>query len=337
MFSPTSLPSPPESWQFFSVTQWLDETFGLALPFELRIHAYAICLMLGMLAAGIIAHVRLTRRGAEPGVVLDISIWAIVLGIVGARAWHVLSHPDDYFGAGANPLEVLYVWNGGIAIFGSLTGGAVGAFIGCRIAGIRFWTFADALAPGLLVGQAIGRVGNYFNQELFGWPTALPWGLEIDPSNPAFPSGLADDTLFHPTFLYEAVWNVAGAVVLVVLAKRLGLEWGKVFGAYLIWYGAGRAVLETIRVDPSELILGIRTNVWGAFVAILLGLVIIAVQTKRHTGLEPSPYRAGHPGYRKPDPRGTVASGDRWSDSDDENVSETADQPAATSGAGTTR
>jgi prolipoprotein diacylglyceryl transferase len=207
--------------------------------------------------------------------------------------YHVLTHPGDYFYEGANFLNVFAIWNGGIAIFGALLGGAVGAYIGSRRAGIRFWSFADALAPGMLLAQALGRLGNWFNNELYGTPTTLPWGLEISSDNPAYPIGLPEGTLFHPTFLYEIVWNVAGIAVILLLERRITLTWGKAFGVYLIWYGVGRSVFETIRVDPSEIFFGVRTNVWAAFLAIVIGLVIIIVQSKRHTGVELSPYLPG--------------------------------------------
>jgi prolipoprotein diacylglyceryl transferase len=204
----------------------------------------------------------------------------------------VFTHPDDYF-AGQELWRVFAIWEGGNAIYGSLIGGAIGVIIACRITGLRFWSFADALAPGLLLAQAIGRLGNWFNHELFGWPTDLPWGLEIESDNPAFPAGLEDGTLFHPTFLYEIVWNVAGVVALLALERFFRLRWGMMFGAYLIWYGTGRAVFETIRVDPSEMFLGIRSNVWASFLAIIIGVVIILVQRRRHPGIEPSVYRPG--------------------------------------------
>jgi prolipoprotein diacylglyceryl transferase len=117
-------------------------------------------------------------------------------------------------------IKILYVWEGGVAIFGTLLGGAIGYAIGCRIAGLRFLSVADAIVPGLLVAQALGRFGNYFNQELFGLPTDLPWGLQIDRPNPAIPTGLGDDVLFHPTFLYEMIWNVAGALIIVFLIEN---------------------------------------------------------------------------------------------------------------------
>ena len=273
-----SIPSP--EWSYFDL--------GI-----FRIHAYAICILVGIFAATALTSRRLTKRGGEPGVVLDIILWAVPLGIVGARIFHVLTHPNDYFGAGKNLWEVFAVWNGGIAIFGALLGGAVGAYIGCRLSGIRFWSFADALAPGLLLAQAFGRLGNWFNSELFGLPTTLPWGLEISPDNPAYPVGLPEGTLFHPTFLYEIIWNLVGVAVILLLERQFRLRWGSAFGVYLIWYGAGRTVFESIRVDPSEIFFGLRTNVWAALFAIVIGLVIILLQSRRHTGLELSPYLPG--------------------------------------------
>lgn len=272
----------------------------------LTIHFYALCILAGIVVAAFLTNHRLTKRGAEPWVVIDICLLAVPLAIIGARIFHVLTHPGFYFGEDKNPWAVLFIWEGGIAIFGALIGGAVGAWLGCRWTGIRFWSFADALAPGLLLAQAMGRFGNWFNQELFGLPTDLPWGLEISPDNPAFPAGLADDTLFHPTFLYEVIWNVVGVVVLLWLGKRASMQWGRLFAVYLIWYSAGRIVWESIRIDPSEVFFGLRTNVWAAVLGVVVGLVILAVQRRRHLGLEPSVYVPG----REWTPEGVVQSTD---------------------------
>jgi prolipoprotein diacylglyceryl transferase len=254
------------------------------------IHLYALSILTGIVLATFITNSRLKKRGAENWVVLDIILWAVPLGIIGARVYHVLTHPNDYFYPGADLLRTLYIWEGGNAIFGALLGGALGAWIGCRQTGIRFWAFADALAPALLVAQAAGRLGNYFNQELFGTPTDLPWGLEIASTNPAFPAGLPEGTLFHPMFLYEMIWNLLGAAVIILLERKYDLQWGKAFGVYLIWYGLGRSFFESFRLDSSEIILGLRTNVWAALFAIIIGLVIIVVQQRRHTGTELSVY-----------------------------------------------
>ena len=272
----------------------------------LRIHFYALCIIAGIVAAALLTNHRLTKRGAEPWVVIDIALLAVPLAIIGARIFHVATHPGFYFGEGADLWAVFRIWEGGIAIYGALIGGGIGAWLGCRWTGIRFWTFADALAPGLLLAQAIGRFGNWFNQELYGLPTDLPWGLEIDSDNPAFPPGLAPDTLFHPTFLYEVIWNTLGVVVLLFVGRRFRLQWGRLFAVYLVWYSAGRIVWESIRIDPSEVFFGLRSNVWAAILGVLVGLVIFFVQRRRHLGDEPSPYVLG----REWTPRGTVQSQD---------------------------
>ncbi|MEG2490647.1 MAG: prolipoprotein diacylglyceryl transferase [Aurantimicrobium sp.] len=276
----TSIPSP--SIQYFDLG-------------PLRIHIYALCILLGIGLATWITDARLSKRGAERGVVLDIILWAVPLGIIGARFYHVFTHPADYFYEGADLMKVFYIWEGGNAIFGSLLGGAVGAWIGCKQTGIRFWSFADALAPAMLIAQATGRLGNYFNHELFGQPTTLPWGLEIESTNPAFPAGLPEGTLFHPMFLYEILWNLLGAFVIIVLERKLYLRWGKAFGVYLIWYGIGRTVFETYRLDSSETFFSIRTNVWAALLAIVVGVLIILIQNRRHPGKELSVYVEGGP------------------------------------------
>src|SRR5699024_9000337 len=195
------------------------------------------------------------------------------------------------------PGSVWAIWEGGIAIYGGLIAGAIGAWIGCRNAGLRYWSFADALAPGLLLAQAFGRFGNWFNQELFGGPTTLPWGLEIDPGNPAIPPGTPPGTLFHPTFLYEIIWNGLGVLVLLWLGRHLWFHWGRLFATYLIWYGAGRIVWENIRIDPSEVVLGLRTNVWSAIGGIALGVVFLVIRSGKQEPeesalTEPSPPEA---------------------------------------------
>ncbi|MBN9632913.1 prolipoprotein diacylglyceryl transferase [Leifsonia sp. TF02-11] len=319
-----SIPSPGPEWQEIPLPFW---------PY--RIQVYALVILVGIIIAAAWTSRRLTKRGAEPGVILDILLWAVVLGIVGARIYHVLTHPSDYFAAGHNtwnpfqPGSVWAIWEGGNAIFGSLIGGAVGVWIACRISGLRFWSVADALAPALLLAQAIGRIGNYFNQELFGLPTNLPWGLQIDAGNKAIPVGLPDGTLFQPLFLYEIIWNVIGVFVIVYLERKFRLQWGKTLAVYLIWYGLGRSYLESIRIDPSEFtFLGIPSNVWAAFAAVVLGVVIFVVQSRRHPGLEPSVYHTGREWVR---PDAEVDSDD--TDSDDEDFVDGDGEPTASAGA----
>ncbi|MBO1901945.1 prolipoprotein diacylglyceryl transferase [Leucobacter weissii] len=278
MILPLSIPSPDV--QFLQIG-------------PLRIYFYALCILTGIVLAMVWTGRRLTRRGGERGAVIDFAVWAVVLGIVGARLYHVVTHWGDFFGEGKNPLEIFAFWNGGIAIFGALLGGAIGVLVASRITGIRFWSFADALVPGMLLAQAAGRLGNWFNHELFGGPTTLPWGLEIESTNAAFPVGLPTDTLFHPTFLYEILWNLLGIVVLLAIERKWRPRWGIFFGAYLVWYGVGRFVIEGIRVDPSFILLGLRTNQLTALIAVLLGVIIIVVRRWRHVGIETSVYLPG--------------------------------------------
>lgn len=268
MHVPLSIPSPDPVWSQFSVG-------------PLTIHTYALCILAGIAAAVFITQRRLDRRYTKPGVVIDIAIWAVPIGIIGARFYHVFTHVGDYFYPGANVWNIFAIWDGGNALYGSLLGGAVGAYIGCRRAGVRLLDFADALAPGMLVAQSLGRLGNYFNHELFGLPTTLPWGLEIESSNLKFPDGLPEGTLFHPLFLYEIIWNLVGVAIILFLERRFRLQWGGVFGVYLIWYGLGRSWLEAIRIDPtSDGLFGIPANIWASFVAIAIGVALLLIHRR---------------------------------------------------------
>lgn len=332
-----SLPSPPSDWASLEIPLGFihDALVGIApwFPEQLVIHVYALAILAGIVVAIVVSNHRLTARGGEPWVVIDLSIWAVLFGIVGSRVWHVATHPDDYFAPGIDPMTAFYVWEGGVAIFGGILGGALGVYLACRLAGIRFTAAADAIAPTLLLAQAFGRLGNYFNQELFGLPTDLPWGLQIDRPNAAIPLGLPDDTLFHPTFLYEIIWNLAGFAILMLIENRVSIAkvttfpgrflpfwpvftrrdtwyWGKMVGLWAIWYGIGRTWFESIRLDPSETLFGIRSNVWGALAAIALGILILVIQSRRHPGIEASVYRPG----REWNPDAAVDSEEIYSD-----------------------
>jgi prolipoprotein diacylglyceryl transferase len=344
LFVPQSIPSPPIAWADIYISLgWVHNIIpSVSASYRLDIKVYALCLLAGMVVAVIFTSKRLTARGGEPGRGLDVAIAAIVFGIIGARIYHVLTHWNDYFGPGKNtwnPFEygaVWNIWNGGIAVFGSIIGGAIGIAIVCRVVGLRFWSYADALVPGLILAQAIGRFGNYFNHELYGQPTTLPWGLVIEKSNPAYPIGLPAGTLFQPTFLYEMIWDVLVMVALLLLERKFRLRWGKLAALYFVFYGIGRVWFESIRIDPSVVFLGLRTNVWAALGAILFGLILFTVQSRRHPGLEPSVYL---PGREWSPSASEVDSEETYSDSDDDN--DAADKPekplksgAATSGAG---
>jgi prolipoprotein diacylglyceryl transferase len=249
-------------------------------PFPVR--AYAFAILLGIVVALWMTRRRWIERGGEPDTTLEIAFWAVPFGIVGGRIYHVITSPDAYFGVGGSPIRALYIWEGGLGIWGAVALGGVGAWIGARRQGVRLAPWADALAPGLLVAQAIGRLGNWFNQELYGGPTTLPWGLRIDPEH--MPVGDPAGTLYHPTFLYEIVWNLAGAALLIWLDRKFRLGYGRVFWLYVVIYTTGRLWIELLRIDPAHHILGLRLNVWTAIIVGIGALVAFVVVGRRHPG-----------------------------------------------------
>ncbi len=248
----------------------------------LPIRAYALCILLGIVAACAITEVRLRRRGAPKWMVLDVAVWAVPFGIVGARIYHVITSPAGYFGANGDPLQAFAVWNGGLGIWGAVAGGAVGAWIACRRLGVPLTFFADALAPGLPVAQAIGRLGNWFNNELFGSSTSLPWGLRVydfDMSNgraytdaDGNPIVLAGSP-FHPTFLYELVWNLGVALLVWLVDRRWKLGKGRAFALYVMAYTVGRFWIEAMRTDTALEFYGLRLNNWVSILVFLGALV----------------------------------------------------------------
>ena len=259
---------------------------------SVTIRYYALFILVGIVLGLWLTAVRLKQRGVKPGVAIDIAIWAVPFGIIGGRVYHVLTHLNDYFAPEVDWTTVFHIWEGGLAIYGAIIFGALGAFIGAKMSGIKFLAFADALAPGILLAQAIGRWGNYFNVELFGVPTTLPWGLEVPQNNPAYPTGLPAGVLFHPTFLYESLWDLLGVFVLIWIGSKFNLQWGKLFATYLVYYSVGRAFIESIRIDPAAVVLGLRTNVWSAILGIAVGVFLFWYQSRKHPGLEESPFIA---------------------------------------------
>ncbi|WP_345469543.1 prolipoprotein diacylglyceryl transferase [Glutamicibacter ectropisis] len=282
---PASIPSPPTEFSKFSIG-------------PLTIHAYALCILAGILVALWLTNKRMQARGGNSDMLWDIAIWAIPFGIVGGRLYHVLiTDPMYYFGLGgqqAHWAEIPQLWLGGLGIMGAVALGSLGAWIGARKAGVRLSAFADAAVPGLLLAQALGRWGNWFNQELFGAPTTLPWGLEIDPNSYNFPAGLPADTLFHPTFLYESLWNVLGALVLIGLDRKFKLRRGALFCCYMIWYGIGRTFTESLRLDPAEIInigpVGLRVHQWLAIAVAVAGVIALIIVLKRTRGDSADPF-----------------------------------------------
>jgi phosphatidylglycerol:prolipoprotein diacylglycerol transferase len=247
-------------------------------PFALRY--YGLCIALGIIVATWLTGRELERKGYDATLALDSLFYIVPLGFIGARAYHVITDYGLYSG---DPFPgVFEVWNGGLGIYGGVVGGFVGLLIFARIRGISPWAFADAVAPGLVLAQAIGRWGNYFNQELFGRPSDLPWAIRIAPENR--PVGYSDDAAFHPTFLYESIWDVIVCLILLWVARRFAdrLKNGDVFVLYVCLYSFGRFFVETLRIDPAFLIGGtIRGNL---FVSSLLALSFAMILLLRHSG-----------------------------------------------------
>lgn len=232
------------------------------------IRGYSLCIILGIVVAIWIGERRWANRGGTKGDISDLAIWAIPFGIVGARLYHVITDWRNYFGEDGSALQALEIWNGGLGIWGGIAGGALGVIIGARLKNIRILPVLDTLAPGVLIAQAIGRWGNWFNQELYGKPTDQPWGLEIDSP----PVQYAPDTLFHPTFLYESLWALGGFVLLLGLERTFRLGHGRVLAAYVMIYTAGRVWIENLRIDDVQMndVLGLRLNVWTSIVVFAL-------------------------------------------------------------------
>jgi prolipoprotein diacylglyceryl transferase len=247
------------------------------------IRAYALIILTGIVVAILVADRRWVARGGPEGAVYDISTWAVPFGIVGARLYHVISSPDAYFGSGGHPLDAFKIWEGGLGIWGAVAGGALGAWLACRRNGWSFLMFADSAAPGVLVAQAMGRVGNYFNQELFGRPTTVPWALEIDPSHR--PPGFEQYATFHPTFLYESLWCLAVALLIVLIDRRWHQNHGRTFALYVMLYTVGRGFFESLRIDEAHHVLGLRLNEWTSLAVFLGGAAgyLLARRAARRT------------------------------------------------------
>lgn len=250
----------------------------------LPLRAYAFCIILGVFVAIWLGNRRWVARGGEKGVIADVAIWAVPFGIVGGRLYHVITSPDAYFGEGGEPIRALYVWEGGLGIWGAIALGGVGAWIGCRRYGISFPAYADTVAPGIALAQAIGRWGNWFNQELYGRPTTLPWGLEIDRANR--PDDMLDVATYHPTFLYESLWDVGVAVLVIWAGRRFALGHGRTFALYVAAYTVGRFWIEYLRIDEAQMFLGLRLNNWTSVVVFLGAVTYLVISARRQPGVE---------------------------------------------------
>lgn len=253
----------------------------------LTFHFYALCIILGVVAAVYIGNKRYVSMGGAPGVVSDVALLAVPAGVIGGRIYHVITSPEQYFGQGGDPISALYIWKGGLGIWGAISLGLAGAYLGYRrnprATGIEFARFADALAPALLVAQAIGRWGNWFNKELFGRPLDAPWALEIPA---AFrPMGYSASETFHPVFLYESLWCLLVALLLMRFVRFQRLQPGSVFALYVAFYSFGRGFIELIRIDDSHVILGLRLNVFTSLALFFLAIIFLV---RRNSVSKPS-------------------------------------------------
>ena len=254
------------------------------------IRAYALMIILGIIVAIWIADRRWVARGGKSGAIADIAIWAVPAGIIGARLYHVLTDWSTYFGPdGKGFVAALKIWQGGLGIWGAVAVGLLGAWYAARRYGILLPPLADAAAPGLAVAQAIGRWGNYFNQELFGRPTDLPWGLQIDSAHR--PAGYQAYSTFQPTFLYESLWCLLAAAIIVWADRRWRLGHGRVFALYVALYCLGRLAFEIIRIDDATRILGLRVNIFTSIIIGVAALVYFVVVGRLHPGRETELYR----------------------------------------------
>lgn len=261
------------------------------------IHIYALCILMGIVLAVWITTTRWKKLGGNFDQVLDITLVSVPAGIIGARLYHIITTSERFFGPDGDWAEMFRIWNGGLGIWGGVLFGALAAWAWCRHKHYPMALLADAIAPGLLVAQAVGRLGNWFNQELYGAPTTLPWGLKLNMEGTAIghseqcydgatcPSG----TLFHPTFLYEMIWNLIGAAIIVYIGSKAmkKLKAGSLFAVYIMWYTLGRTWIESLRIDYAHEFLGVRINVWVSMAVFVLGAVsfIVVQQMGKDTDL----------------------------------------------------
>ncbi|MCV7074122.1 prolipoprotein diacylglyceryl transferase [Mycobacterium rufum] len=256
-------------------------------PFPLR--AYALFIIAGIVAALVLGDRRWVARGGEPGVIYDIALWAVPFGLIGGRLYHVITDWRTYFGEdGAGFAAALRIWDGGLGIWGAVALGGIGAWIACRRRGIPLPAFGDAIAPGIILAQAIGRIGNYFNQELYGRETTLPWGLEIyervnSAGVPDSLNGVSTGELIqvvHPTFLYELLWNLLVFAALLLIDRRFRIGHGRLFAMYVAGYCVGRFWIELMRSDAATHLAGIRVNSFTSTFVFIGAVVYVMVAPK---------------------------------------------------------
>ncbi|MFF3163208.1 prolipoprotein diacylglyceryl transferase [Streptomyces sp. NPDC003273] len=248
-------------------------------PIPLR--GYAFCIIIGVFIAVWLGNKRWVARGGRSGTVADIAVWAVPFGLVGGRLYHVITDYELYFSEGRDWVDAFKVWEGGLGIWGAIALGALGAWIGARRRGIPMPAYADAVAPGIALAQAMGRWGNWFNQELYGRETHVPWALHITSSEGGRVPGY-----YHPTFLYESLWCIGVALLVIWADRRFKMGHGRAFALYVAAYCVGRAWIEYMRVDDAHHILGLRLNDWTALIVFLLAVAYIVVSARKRPGRE---------------------------------------------------
>jgi prolipoprotein diacylglyceryl transferase len=263
---------------------------------SIPLRAYALCIVLGIVVAAVITDRRMRSRGVPEGFIYDVAILAVLFGILGARLYHVFTTPEPYFGKDGSLIDILKVYNGGLGIWGAVVGGAFGVWLACRWRGIQMGIVADSLAPGLPLAQAIGRWGNYFNNELFGKHTDLPWGLRVynmidGKATVVNGSKEVPGGPFHPAFLYESLWDLGTAVLVFALDRKYKFGRGRAFAVYVMAYTVGRFWIEALRIDEAHTLLGLRLNDWTSiivFVGALIYFIRVKGDRQYHAGATPS-------------------------------------------------
>ncbi|WIY83861.1 prolipoprotein diacylglyceryl transferase [Propionimicrobium sp. PCR01-08-3] len=266
--TPLQIPAPPSS--------------GISLG-GFTLHYYALCVLAGIIVAVLMGRTRFVRRGGSPDRFDSAAFIIVITGIIGARAYHVITDHQLYFGPGRDPWQALNIRAGGLGIWGGVMVGALASWLICRRHKLDFGSFADTLAPGLFFAQAIGRLGNWFNQELFGRPTDLPWGLYVDSAHR--PDGYREFETFHPTFAYEMITNTIGGILLLWAERRFKLGRGKLFSCYIIWYTLCRFFIEMVRIDPANEIGGWRINNYVSLICFVGAVILLIWQLRKRPGV----------------------------------------------------
>ncbi|MDT0417926.1 prolipoprotein diacylglyceryl transferase [Streptomyces sp. DSM 41982] len=265
---------------------------------SIPLRGYAFCIIIGVFVAVLIGNRRWIARGGRAGTVADIAVWAVPFGLVGGRLYHVITDYELYFTEGKDWVNAFKIWEGGLGIWGAIAFGALGAWIGCRRRGIPLPAWADTVAPGIAFAQAIGRWGNWFNQELYGKPTDLPWAVKITSD-----SGGRIPGTYHPTFLYEFLWCVGVGLLVIWADRRFRLGHGRAFALYVAAYCAGRGWIEYMRVDSAHHIFGVRLNVWTAIVVFVAAVAYFVLSARLRPGRETIHDKGGD--GETPEPRDT--------------------------------